>query len=194
MKSPWWGGGYGVAAFKFCFKMVVASLFHCCRGFWVYFNRHCSHMVSRIESDPPAIRCFSCVGFSESFLATAAVLCQSATGLRPCMSAAVICHLAFAFVTIIFLLKIQCSPITDSAVDMNNKVPFSGIYYWGGSTHFQVATVSMSLYIKTDILVGGGFPIVVALKFCVFSFQKVLYFRVRSCAFWDIWQKCNFQL
>ena len=39
------------------------------------------------------------------------VLCQSATGLRPCMSAAVICHLAFAFVTIIFLLKIQCSPI-----------------------------------------------------------------------------------
>ena len=90
---------------------------------------------------------------------------------------AVLCHLAFAFVIIIFLLKIQCSPITDSAVDMNNKVPFSGIYYWGGSTHFQVATVSMSLYIKTDILVGGGFPIVVALKFCVFFISKSFIFQ-----------------
>ena len=50
------------------------------------------HFLPRIEVTlPPDFRCFSCIGILESFLIVA-VLCQSATGVRPCMSA-VICHL-----------------------------------------------------------------------------------------------------
>ena len=95
---------------------------------------------------------------------------------RPCMSA-VLCHLAFAFVIIIFLLKIQCSPITDSAVDMNNKVPFSGIYYWGGSTHFQVATVSMSLYKKNRHFGRGRLPYCSGSKILCFFISKSFIFQ-----------------